>query len=446
MPAPSRPAVVAAGSYAPPFSVRRGRRRILVANGDEDAVTLAIEAADDCLARYEGPVDELHLALPRPELINGPQVEIVREAIGLDAGVPVSVSAGDSLAGLAALAAATDAVRAGRVRSVLVVATEPGDGERVSAGSVALMVAGCDTPSLRPATQRSSGDVVYGNWVDGNGGRHPGDSRYIEQCVTHHARSAVAALDGAEAPPPAAVTGVAAAAVSAAFGNGLCTVLPDRGVAGPLLAILVVGAATTESAAPTVVATTASRAVAVGVEIEAGAPLLVRDLPGEIPELPEPIDVHASPPLSLPGSSPFFQRSARELLRYEGGRCGRCGHVVFPPSQRTVCPACHGYRFTPVQLSRTGSVYTFVVNRFLPTGFGSDMILVLAEMDDGSRYWAPTSGMSPDVVSIGARVDLRLRRFTDHGGAPVYAMKFVLPRTACGAESAGATTESRDVA
>ncbi|GAA1000614.1 hypothetical protein GCM10009555_103920 [Acrocarpospora macrocephala] len=435
MPALSRPAVVAAGSYTPSFSVRRGRRRVLVANGDEDAVTLAIEAAQDCLTRYEGPVDELHLAFARPELVNGPQAEIVREAAGLDASVTVSVSAGDSLAGLAALAAAMNAVQAGRVRSVLLVAAESGDGERVSAGAVAVLVAGSDAPALRPGAQRSAGDVVYGNWTDGDGVRHIGDGRYLDRYVADHAKAALAALDG---PPPAAVTGVAAAAVAAACGSDRSAVLPDRGVAGPLLAVLAAGSAATGSAA-TVVATTASRAVALSIEVDAGARPLLPALPGPVPELPEPIEVRSSPPLSLPGGSPFFRRSARELLRLEGARCDGCGHVVFPPSQRPVCPSCHGYGFTPAPLSRTGRVYTSIVNRFLPTGFGDQMILVLAELDDGSRYWAPTSGMGPDEVEIGAGVELRIRRFTGDGGAPVYAMKFVPPRTA-------RETESRDVA
>ena len=426
----SRPAVVAAGSYTPAFSVRRGRRRVLVANGDEDAVTLAVEAIQDCLDRHDGPVDELHLAFTRPELVNGPQAEIIREAAGLDTGITVAISAGDSLAGLAALAAATDAVRAGRVRSVLVVATEPGDGERVSAGAIALVVAGDAGPSLRPVAQRSAGDVVYGNWTDSHGTPHLGDARYLERRVTEHAKAALAALDAGG--PPAAVTGVVAAAVATACGSDRSAVLAERGVAGPLLAVLSAGSA---PAGPViaVLATTAGRAVAVGVEVDRGTrPLLAP--PGPIPDLPEPIDVRASPPLSLPGSSPFFQRSARELLRLEGAQCTACGHVVFPPSQRTVCSACHGYDFTPAPLSRTGHVYTLVVNRFLPTGFGDEMILVLAELDDGTRYWAPTSGVRPDEIAIGTGVELRLRRFTDHGGAPVYAMKFVPARTGTGAQ------------
>jgi uncharacterized OB-fold protein len=98
---------------------------------------------------------------------------------------------------------------------------------------------------------------------------------------------------------------------------------------------------------------------------------------------------------------------------------------MFPPSQRPVCSGCGSYDFEPATLSRTGSVYTYVVNRFLPQGFGDEMALVLGEMDDGSRYWAPTSGIDAAGLAIGNPVELRLRRFTDHGGAPTYAMKFV---------------------
>jgi hypothetical protein len=143
-----------------------------------------------------------------------------------------------------------------------------------------------------------------------------------------------------------------------------------------------------------------------------------------------PTEPESSPPLSLPTSSPFFQRAARELLRLEGARCRGCGHVMFPPSQRPVCSGCGSFDFDPVALARTGSVYSYVVNRFLPRGFGDEMALVLGEMDDGSRYWAPTSGIDTAGLDIGNPVELRLRRFTGHGGAPTYAMKFTSRRGA----------------
>jgi len=461
------PAIVGHGVYRPPFSAGTGRRRVTVRNGDEDAVTLAVEAARDLFARYDRlrveQLDGVALAVGRPDLLDGPQPEMIREALGMAADVPVTTSAGDALAGLAALRAATDAVATGRSRAVLVLAAEPGDGARVSAGAVALVVTpGNGTPSIRLLGQHGRGDVVYGNWADRDGTRHLGDGRYLELRVADSAAHAWRAVTGVNATAdgttadgttadgttadgttadgttggttdgpdpdrgPDAVTGVAAVAAARACGAGPAAVLPDHGVAGPLLALLR-AVDTCGGAGRTVhmLATTAARVVAVVAHADAGAPSWrPSEVSGDDPPVP-PTEPESSPPLSLPTSSPFFRRAARELLRLEGARCTGCGHVVFPPSQRPVCPGCGSFEFEPAPLSRTGSVYSYVVNRFLPQGFGDEMALVLGEMDDGSRYWAPTSGMDTSGLAIGDPVELRLRRFTDHGGAPAYAMKFV---------------------
>jgi uncharacterized OB-fold protein len=316
---------------------------------------------------------------------------------------------------------------------------------------------------------------VYGNRADGVGTRHLGDGRYLELRVADSAARTWRSILGADsvsthtvdthtagthtagthtagthtagthtagtvttststhtagtdtAQVPDAVTGVAAAAAARACGAGPDAVLPDHGVAGPLLALLK-AAGTGAGRTVHTLATTAGRVVAVAaVAAQADLDAPSWQPPREIADDPleRPTEPDSSPQLSLPTSSPFFRRAARELLRLEGGRCRGCGHVTFPPSQRPVCSGCGSFDFEPAALSRTGSVYSYVVNRFMPQGFGEEVALVLGEMDDGSRYWAPTSGMDTAGLAIGDPVELRLRRFTGHGGAPAYAMKFV---------------------
>ncbi|HEY1974515.1 MAG TPA: hypothetical protein VGH89_41655, partial [Pseudonocardia sp.] len=194
------PAIARAGSYLPRFRVDVGRRRVVVRNGDEDTLTLAVEAAQDCLSGADVSVDQLQLAVARPDLVDGPQVEMLREALGLPAGTATMTTAGDALAGLSALFAAQDAVAAGRAGSVLVIASEPGDGVRVGAASVALLVTRpAGAPAIRLLGHRAVGDVVYGNWVDRAGDRHQGDGRYLEHRLTALASRAVAELRAAVA-------------------------------------------------------------------------------------------------------------------------------------------------------------------------------------------------------------------------------------------------------
>ena len=132
------------------------------------------------------------------------------------------------------------------------------------------------------------------------------------------------------------------------------------------------------------------------------------------------------PALSLPVDSPFFARSWAESLRLEAAACTACGAVAFPPSQRMICGRCGGHTWEARALARSGTVLSQIENRFLPPGFASRVVYVLAELDDGCRYWAPMPAeVDGAQVEIGQRVSLRLRRFTVRDGVPVYSMKFV---------------------
>jgi uncharacterized OB-fold protein len=416
-----RSAIVAAGTYLPAFHIEVGRRRVIVSNGDEDVVTLAVEAALACLAGVceFGQVEELHLAMGRPDLVDGPQAEVVREALGLAPRVLTRVSADDALAGLSAIIGAQDAVAAGRLHAVLVVAVEPGDGATVHAGAVAVLVASAPDQdgggALLVSHPSGAADTGYGTWTDAHGERHGGDPRYVEHRMLTLAGQA---LNGSG--PVSVVSGPAATAVARQFGADGVVALPDHGVAGPLLGLL--AAAGTGQDTVGMLAAAPGRVVALQVKVGRGAPRWTRCArQGSRP----PLDPESSPPLSLPGSSPFFRRGAGELLRLEAARCRGCGEIVYPPSQRPICASCLGTDFEPWPLARAGRVHSFVVNRFLPSGFGAEMALVLADLDDGARYWAPTSGIPTSELAIGAPV--WLRRFTSHNGGPVYAMKFLSP-------------------
>lgn len=121
---------------------------------DEDPVTMAVEAARDCLAGHAGArVDALYLAsttLPFADRLNA---GIVAGALDL----PESLSAVDvgstQRAGLSALNAAFDAVRAGRCGAALVLAAErskgaPGSVAEIARGDAAAAVVVSDRQVL----------------------------------------------------------------------------------------------------------------------------------------------------------------------------------------------------------------------------------------------------------------------------------------------------------
>jgi len=116
----------------------KGERSL--AQWDEDAVTMAVEAARDCLYAHNGiGVDAVFLAsttLPFADRLNA---GIVAGALGLPARLAAMDVTSSQRAGVSALSAAIDATRAGRHASVLVTAAER---RKAVPGSVAEMTLG----------------------------------------------------------------------------------------------------------------------------------------------------------------------------------------------------------------------------------------------------------------------------------------------------------------
>ena len=57
--------------------------------------------------------------------------------------------------------------------------------------------------------------------------------------------------------------------------------------------------------------------------------------------------------------------------RLMGSRCGKCGHVSFPP--RADCPECRHGEFTFTELSGEGTVMTYTTIAAAPAGFEDDV-------------------------------------------------------------------------
>jgi uncharacterized OB-fold protein len=419
--------VTAAATYFPSFTRTTGRRTVTACNGDEDAITLAVSAGLRCAPAAAGRIEQLFVVLGHSPLRSGPVAEIIREALCLPAEVACTTVLDDDLGAMNVLLNAIDQVTLGRSGPVLVVAAEGGDGHSVGASAVALLVTGAPVNGGIAITEsRSEGAVVYGSWSGDNGASGRADPRFLDASLTGPVRRLLDFLD-------ARAAGLGALAVSgglpAEVRGDLPAQLPttevgDCGVTGPLLALLA-GARLAANRPFLCLSTSPARSSLIRASVTGNADWLPETTaPETVPRAPEQA---AAPALSLPPSSPFFARSARELLRLEAGKCDACGHIAFPPAQRPICAACGGSSWNAYQMSRVGAVYTFTVNRFLPAGFGDQLVMILGEMTDGTRYWAPASGITGDDVSIGLPVELHLRRYTQTSGIPAYAMKFTPP-------------------
>ncbi len=78
-------------------AVARRYDEVRVCGPDEDAVTLALEAAERGLAAWGGDrddVDSLYLAIGQGVFVEGPQAQFVIEGLGLDPTCSISTFSG----------------------------------------------------------------------------------------------------------------------------------------------------------------------------------------------------------------------------------------------------------------------------------------------------------------------------------------------------------------
>jgi uncharacterized OB-fold protein len=80
-------------------------------------------------------------------------------------------------------------------------------------------------------------------------------------------------------------------------------------------------------------------------------------------------------------------------------KCDDCGTIWFPPSPS--CPECTSPRFTRVEASQTGRVYSWVVvRRSLHPEFADELPYVVATviLDDGPKFFARLFDVEIDKI------------------------------------------------
>jgi 3-hydroxy-3-methylglutaryl CoA synthase len=119
-----RKAVAEANRWFAPGLVGAAKGERAMANFDEDAVTLAVEAARDCLAEDRESIDAIYFASTSMPFSDRQNAGIVAAALQLSQDISSTDVSSSQRAGLSALTAALDAVAGGRVKSPLVAAGE----------------------------------------------------------------------------------------------------------------------------------------------------------------------------------------------------------------------------------------------------------------------------------------------------------------------------------
>ncbi len=461
--------ITAYGAYVPMLRLplatigggqpRPGGPEKAVANWDEDAVTMGVAAAVDCLrGRDRAEVDAVLFASTSYPFKEKQGAAILAKALDLRRDVYTS-DVGDTLrAGTNALRAAVDAVTAGSARRVLVVASDvrmaaPRSGLEANLGDgAAAFLVGAGDVAVAVEAVHSIADEIVDVWrTEGDPFVHAWEDRFV---VDHGYRACVReAVRGLLEKTGLGAADVATFVCYGPDARAHATAVRDSGFdaktqvqdplfgklgnAGAALAPLLLAAAIER-------ATAGQRLVLVGYGDGADALLLSTTPQVERLEGRRGVGWHLARRAEL-GSYDLYLRF-RQLLATEHDRragaglsatkhfrdrdadvsllaqqCRRCGQTQFP--RQRVCFTCFAKdEFEPVRLSdRIGTVKSFTFDNFAGSP-NPPMVAGIVDVE-GARLYIQMTDVHPKEVMLGMPVELTFRKIHDAGGTPNYFWK-----------------------
>src|SRR5262245_1296366 len=459
--------IAAYGAYVPitrlPLSLSAGRPakegapERAVADYDEDAVTMAVTAAVDCLTGIpRESVDALYFASTTYPLREKQGAALIAKALDLRRDVLTQDHAGSLRAGTAALESALHAVAAGAVRSALVVASDCRLGAprgaleaKLGDGAVALLVAA--NPIARFDAAFSVADELQDVWrIEGERFTHTWEDRFaIQEGYTPNAIAAVRGLLQKSRRSGEDFAKIALYAPDERSGSGVLRALgfKDQQVQDPLFGrlgntgtpfALMLLAHALETARPgdrVLVAAYGDGAHALAFEVTGAIADLAprrgvswhlarrRSLPTYDTYLRarslDPKEWDGGADLGLSATIRFRERDAD--IAFVGARCTSCGQVHFPKPR--VCARCFAKdRWERYRLSdRRGKLLAYTFDYFFPAA-EPPTIMVMTEVD-GCRVQVQLTNVRPADVALDLPVEYVFRKIHDAGGKPNYFWK-----------------------
>lgn len=424
-----------------------------IAWADEDSVTMAVDAARNCLKdRARDDIDLLLFATTTYAFDEKQGAALIAAVLGLPKEVRTA-DIGHSLRGGAqALLLADDAVRSGRVRKALVLVADcrmgaPGSElERSGGDAAAAFLIGGEGVVAQLTAHAAHSEEMVDIWRR-NGDRfvHGWEERFTSQYGVHLPSVAAAAKLPAGAPRIWALSapnkriqsGLAKAIGTDAIVPGLFDSVGFCGAAhAPLLLAAALDTATTgdeiamvahgdgaDALLFTVEAARAGAAVADAVADRMTVPSLgaYRRARGLDPtEYPAPDDQGIS--------ATIHYRERAEDLRLQGQRCV-CGEPQFP--KQRVCIGCGAKdRFTSEDFAeRSGSLVTYTLDAFFPSPTPPTAVGIV-QVEDGPRIYMQIAGLPKQGPTLGMPLRFAFRRIHEAGRRPNYFWKALPQRSA----------------
>ena len=445
-----RAAIVAANAWANSSLKAHGKGERAICNWDEDSLTMAVEAARDCVGEDErAAIAAVHLASTTLPFADRQNAVVIAEALNLAQEVGTLDITSSQRAATSGLIAAFDALATDDARRILLVAAEH---RRVRSGAVeellygdgaaALLLGGGDGMARLVATHSVATDFVDHYRGQGAAFDYGWEERWVrDEGYMKIVPGAVAAVlakagIGAEAIDrfvmPCALRRVTAGLAKRigigdhAIADTLAAVCGDTGAAHPI--VMLVHAL--EHAAP------GERILAVG--FGQGCDALLFEVTEEIAR-PRAVGAGIAGALERRRAEDnynkflafndlvekdygkraeadrqtylsAFYRNRRMITGFVGGECTACGTVQFPKAPYCVNPNCRALdsQHDRPMADRPGTVVTWSAD-YLTFTIDPPAYYGMVQFDGGGRLLADFTDVDREALAVGARVRFRFR-------------------------------------
>jgi 3-hydroxy-3-methylglutaryl CoA synthase/uncharacterized OB-fold protein len=460
------------GAYVPLFRLNRevlakgARGEKAICGFDEDSITMAVAAANDCLNGIDrGTIDGLYFATTTSPYKEKLGATIVAMAADLRQDIITADFAHSLKAGTSALRAAIDAVKAGSAKKVMVATADcrlgiPGSAleQNFADGAGALLIGDKDVAVTVEASYsvyneildvwRADGDTFVRSWED----RFSSTHGYLDSV-----REAVSGLMRKTNLSPKDFAKVVFYSPDARryvelarrlgfddktqLQDALFAVLGNTGTAFPLM--LLIAALEEAKAGDRILLASygnGSDAFVLKVTEQIEKIRNRRGVKGHLASKKVITDYRKYliwrgllPQETIPGpirflSAPAVWREREANLRLHGVKCQVCGTIQFPPQR--VCTKCHTKdQFEPYRLSdKKAKILTFAMDYVTPAP-ELPIVTTTIDFEGGGRMECYMTDLEVGQVKPGLPVEMSFRKIIVKDGAHNYFWKSIPIRT-----------------
>lgn len=424
---------------------------------DEDSVTMAVDAARNCLKdRPRDMIDLLVFATTTYAFDEKQGATLIAAALGLPKEARTADISNSLRCGTEALLLANDAVASGRARNALVLIADsrmgaPGSELERSGGDAAVaFLIGSEGVTARLTAEAMHSEEIVDVWRrNGDQFVHSWEDRFTTEYGFQQPSVAVAAklpaaAEGANrlwavSAPNKRAYGTLAKALDAKADQMVPGLYDTVGYCGTAHAPLLLAAALDGAKAGQEIAVIAhgdgAAALLYTVEEERGSSAVADTVADRAPvtslaayRRARKLDLTEYPVSDDQGvSATIHFREGAEDIRMQGQRC-QCGEPQFP--KQRVCIRCGAKdSFTDEDFAeRTGTLVTYTLDAFFPTPTPPTAVGIV-QVDNGPRIYLQIAGLPKEGPTLGMPLRFVFRRIHESGKRPNYFWKALPERS-----------------